>query len=174
MKHYLLILLGLFGGNSLFAQENDSDCYELGYERLDSMLSGGASMNIKQAVYAVENSYYNGHLDYRKFDMLLQQYVSFCRNLSKNKLITYNQVDYRSVNTHAAIFKMMTDSISVYMNDSTIAYHLPMHYNFDDYAGQKNWLLLKKKKVRKHIQKLNIFMPIFINWATGKCRMPCI
>ncbi len=43
------------------------------------------------------------------------------------------------MSNHAAIFRLMTDSIPFYFNDSEGFIHLPFHYNFDDYAGNKDW-----------------------------------
>ena len=138
MKYYLTILL-ICHSTCFIAQSNLADSYQIAYEKLDSMICNKSQLNLKKAIYTTENAYYDGKLNYESFERLLQQYASFSRNLSEHPLITYNYPDYHSVNTHAAIFQMMTDTIPVYVNDSTIATHLPMYYNFDDYAGQQNW-----------------------------------
>ncbi|WP_303071287.1 hypothetical protein [Bacteroides nordii] len=113
--------------------------YYTSYNDIDSILSGKKEYSLKEAIFAVENAYFEGRLNREDFEHELQQFVSFAKSLSTNNLISYNHTDFPSVNIHAAIFRMMTDTIPVYISDTTVLYHLPFQYNFDDYAGKREW-----------------------------------
>lgn len=126
----------LFIVNKAFAQADNF--YYTSYNKIDSMLTGKKELNLKEAIFTTENAYFDGNLSHYKFENSLQQFTSFIKSLSTNKLISYNHTDFHSVNTHAAIFRMMTDTIPVHVSDTTLLYHLPFQYNFDDYAGKKN------------------------------------
>lgn len=81
-----------------------------------------------------------GGLNREDFEHELQQFVSFAKSLSTNNLISYNHTDFPSVNIHAAIFRIITDTITVYISDTTVLYHLPFQYNFDSPVPLKNEL----------------------------------
>lgn len=137
MNRIWFIFLFLFVTNSLFAQMDDF--YHTSYDTIDSMLMNKKVLSLKEAVFAVENAYFEGQLRRDGFEHNIQQFASFVKSISANKLISYNHADFKSVNTHAAIFRAMTDTIPVYVSDTTLLYHLPFQYNFDDYAGKKEW-----------------------------------
>ncbi|WP_278508252.1 hypothetical protein [Bacteroides nordii] len=52
-------------------------------------------------------------------------------------------------------YRMMTDTIPVAVSDTTLLYHLPFQYNFDDYAGSKEWS--------------NMFVSILMSTHEGNC-----
>jgi hypothetical protein len=84
------------------------------------MLTGKKELNLKEAIFTTENAHFGGNLSYYKFENSLQQFTSFIKSLSTNKLISYNHTDFHSVNTHTAIFRMMTDTIPVHVSDTTL------------------------------------------------------
>lgn len=137
MKKIVLFIFVLFVVNYISGQK--SNCYELSYRKLDQMLLDDKAINLKKVIYEVENAYFEGQLSYQDFGDRLQQYVSFIELVSANNLISYNHADFQSVNTHAAIFRVMTDTVPISISDTAIIYHLPFQYNFDDYAGKKDW-----------------------------------
>ena len=52
--------------------------------------------------------------------------------------IVYPETDKDVAAAQSAVFVLMTDSIP-FQFDETIAYHPPFRYNYDDFAGQKDW-----------------------------------
>lgn len=109
------------------------------YEELNNMLSGESSLSFKRSVFVVENAYYEEKIDVNRFNAILSEYATLCRNLAETNIIQYAFEDVLSVNNHAAIFKIMSDTVPIYLNDSTVVFHFPFTYDFDDYAGKKNW-----------------------------------
>lgn len=116
-----------------------TDHYESAYNTLSEMLEKESVPNLKKAIYTVENAYFEDKLNEQGFSNLIAQLAHTCKILGSTNLITYPQSDFDSVNTHASIFKVMKDTIPFYLNDSTLVYHLPFQYNFDDYTGSKDW-----------------------------------
>lgn len=106
---------------------------------LTNMLSGKDDMSLQKAVYAVENAYYNDHLNEEKFNQQLELYANFCRGIMQSGDIRYEgQGDEQAAKTQCAVFVFMTDSIPMQIGDTVIK-HPPFEYNFDDYAGREDW-----------------------------------
>lgn len=114
------------------------------------MLSGKAYLNFKEAVLLTENAYYDGKLDIHKLaqqDEILSYIIG---NLSKTELINYSEKDKDIVTKHAAIFKILTDTILVPMDSNRIFVHTSYTYDFEDPLGQSNW---SKMFVSKLLEK---------------------
>ena len=90
-------------------------------------------------VYKRQNAYYDETVNKDEFYDILSEYATICKNVAATNLIQYELADKESVGNHAAIFRLMTDSIPLFFNDMEGFIHLPFHYNFDDYAGSKDW-----------------------------------
>lgn len=151
IEYWLMKNRGYKNDGTLFPQSKMDTYYQLNYERLDSILSQKSPMSLKRAVYLVEAAFYDNEFSYEDFNSWLQKSVVFCKELATSQHITYNHQDYKSVNTHAAIFKMMTDTITTYINDST---------NIEDYADKEKWdsmfvsTLMNKHKGNGHSMPL--------------------
>lgn len=127
-----------------------STFYEHAYSNIKSMLSGKAYLNFKEAVLLTENAYYDGKLDIHKLaqqDEILSYIIG---NLSKTELINYSEKDKDIVTKHAAIFKILTDTILVPMDSNRIFVHTSYTYDFEDPLGQSNW---SKMFVSKLLEK---------------------
>lgn len=127
-----------------------STFYEHAYSNIENMLSGKAYLNFKEAVLLTENAYYDGKLDIHKLaqqDEILSYIIG---NLSKTELINYSEKDKDIVTKHAAIFKILTDTILVPMDSNRIFVHTPYTYDFEDPLGQSNW---SKMFVSKLLEK---------------------
>lgn len=160
IEYWLMKNRGYKNDGTLFPQSKMDAYYQLNYEKLDSMLSQKSPMSLKRAVYLVEGAFYNNEFSYEDFNSWLQKYVVFCKELATSQHITYGHQDYKSANTHAVIFKMMTGTITTCINDSTIACHPPIYYKSDDYTGKKKWdsmfvsTLMNKHKGNAHSMPL--------------------
>lgn len=128
-------VLGLISG--IKAQSRDL-YYELAREKLIDMLSGKAPLNLSNAVYWVEDAWYDDGLNESLFKEQINKYADFCKAISLANPINYIGKDATSVNIQAAVFAFMTDSIPMQSGDS-IVYHPPFQYNYDDFAGEKDW-----------------------------------
>jgi hypothetical protein len=118
--------------------QNAFNSYLTAYDRIEAMLLEIDSLDFKTAVYLTENAYLDNLLNNELFDESILQYSSFCKNIINSGSIVYPEKDREEATAQCAVFMFMTDTIPV-MTDMGVAYHTPFEYNFDDYAGQKDW-----------------------------------
>lgn len=137
LKRIYLFTLMLLSWQLSVAQQ--TAIYESAFSEIEKMLATDSTLNFRKAVFIVENAYCNNQLDESTFNRVLTIYASLCQNLASTKLVEYDKEDKQSVNRHAAIFKLMTDTIPIYLTDMMMFKHPPFEYNFDDYAGKFDW-----------------------------------
>lgn len=113
--------------------------YEHAYSNIENMLSDKAYLNFKEAVLLTENAYYDGKLDIHKLVQQDEILSYITDNLSKTELITYSEKDKDIITKHAALFKVLTDTILVPMDSNRIFVHTPYIYDFEDPLGQSDW-----------------------------------
>ncbi len=56
---------------------------------LNNMLNGKAPLNLRKAVYSVENAWYNGNLSKETFNRQIDLYTEFCRYIIQSGDIRY-------------------------------------------------------------------------------------
>jgi hypothetical protein len=103
------------------------------------MLSGGQSIDFKKAVFIVENAYYDNKRSYENFSGDIKRSAFICKNIKKMFDLTYPEKDKETTITYAAVFKYMTDTIPMHLKNNSVFLHLPYRYNFEDFAGEKDW-----------------------------------
>ncbi len=133
-KLFLIISLFSFSGYT-FSQAT----YIREQQVITNMLKGTSSLDLRQAVYSVENAYFEGRFDKELFYKQIDRYTDFCRTLIQSGDIRYEgQRDEKAAKAQCAVFVFMTDSIPVQIGNE-IRWHEPFTYNFDDYAGNEDW-----------------------------------
>ncbi|WP_455498915.1 hypothetical protein [Coprobacter sp.] len=133
LKYFLVVLFSIYSLNSYSQIE-----FLRSFRILENMLNGTDFFDLSKAVFAVENAYYDDNLQQSAFDNRINYYAEICHSLAKAGNIRYTGPDFSSVNTQAAVFTFMTDSIPMQIGDS-IFYHPPFQYNYEDFAGRKDW-----------------------------------
>ncbi len=134
----VVVLFMLMSWRFLSAQSTITN-YEQAFDAIHEMLSRDSALCFKKAVFIVEDVYCDNRLDEDAFNLILSEYGSLCSGMASSKLIEYNLGDNESVSKHAAIFRLMTDTVPIYLDDNTILGHLPFMYDFEDYAGKEDW-----------------------------------
>jgi len=112
--------------------------YRLALEELELMNSVNEAPVFKKAVFIVENAFSDNKLDEEAFKNVINFYTSICRDIMQSGNIIYPESDSLKAAAQCAVFVFMTDSIPV-MTNSGVQVHTPFEYNFDDFAGQKEW-----------------------------------
>ena len=138
MRHKFILFLFVILSYSLINAQNKELIYENTFNSVDSMLTGTKPLNFQQAVYLTENAYFDSQLDKTAFDAAVKFNTSICRGIIASGNIEYPEKDREKATAQCAVFVFMTDSIPVATNNGTII-HAPFTYNFDDFAGQKEW-----------------------------------
>jgi hypothetical protein len=126
----------LFTANVL-AQTPES-YYSDAYSKIASMLEGKDALDFKKAVLTVENAYFENQLNEEVFENVLGAYVSFCKGVIASGNVIYAETDTERATAQCAVFTFMTDFVPFVLGDSVVK-HTPFEYNFDDFAGQKEW-----------------------------------
>lgn len=110
--------------------------YEQTYNELNAMLSGQIPLSLKKAVFLVENAYFGNRMHYKSYERSVQNLTKFCRLKMREEDI--DPEDHVAVNE--LLFRFMSDTLTV-TDPSTKkkATHYPVHYDFDDFYGKRDW-----------------------------------
>ena len=108
------------------------------YKSIESMLSGADTLDFQRAVFSVENAYFENQLDKDAFDNVIYDYSGWCRGIMQSGNIQYPEKDTERAAAQCAVFVFMTDTLP-FITPNGVENHLPFRYNFDDFAGQKDW-----------------------------------
>ena len=119
---------------------SDEINYHKAFSKIDSLMSlpSISSKAFKEAVYEVENAFYDGELPFEAFDSDIKGLVSFIDIVRQSDSLNYTHRDKNSIESYAAIFKVMTDS-NYFNIDNTLYLHEPFTYDFEDVFGQEDW-----------------------------------
>lgn len=100
------------------------------------MLSGLEPLNLKQAIYAIENAYFEGKLDYQKFDKEIQNLIVIAKLKAAKDGYNWKNPQTRNI----MLFRVMADTMKVKspLGEDYIT-SLPLQYDFDDYMGKQDW-----------------------------------
>jgi hypothetical protein len=133
----VLITILYFCTFSVVAQVNDK--YQWSYNYINSMLQGEESLSFINAVFAVEDAYFDGELEVDVFNQELDILLRLIKSLSNSDFMTYTGKDKSEIIKHAAIFKVLTDSVPIFIDSATTLVHLPYTYDFEDNYGHTDW-----------------------------------
>lgn len=135
IKNILLIFLFIIVvDKTLFAEIK----YDSTYIKIESMLLGKESLNFKKAVFLTENTYFDNQINESVFNNAIHFYTSISKGIMESGNIVYPDKDSLKAAAQCAVFVFMTDTIPVATKNGTVI-HAPFTYNFDDFAGQKDW-----------------------------------
>lgn len=127
--------------------------YEAAYQALAEMLDGRRKPNLSLAVFIVENTYTNGALNYTAFKADLDALADICRTLAGT--------DTSPTARFMALHRLMTDTVQVSYAGKLVSKHLPYHYDFEDFRGEKDY-------TKQFVTKL-------LRTSTGQCHsMPLL
>lgn len=105
-------------------------------EKLNQMLNGAIPMNLKQAIFEIENAYFGGKLDYQKFDKEIQDLITIAKLKAAQDGYNWNNSQTRNI----MLFRVMADTLKVKLpSQENYITSYPMRYDFDDYMGKKDW-----------------------------------
>jgi hypothetical protein len=151
LKQTMSLLIISFISFNIHAQKY----YMEAFSTLDSLLSGKAELDFQEAVFTTENAFFDNQLDRTAFDYRIGLYSQICNRIMNSGNIIYPQTDKEIASAQCAVFLFMTDTIPVAIGDNLVS-TIPFSYNFDDYAGKKDWsdmfvsTLMKTKKGNCH------------------------
>ncbi|MDU1891755.1 MAG: hypothetical protein E6767_13800 [Dysgonomonas sp.] len=135
LKQIIFVLTIYFISINVNAQQT---YYTEALSDISSMLTKKTPLDFKKAVYLTENAYYNGNLDENKFNDNIDLYTAISKNIMSTGNIEYSECDKDIAMAQCAVFIFMTDTGLISVGKDIIG-SIPFSYNYDDYAGQKDW-----------------------------------
>ncbi len=139
-------------------KKKGAEFYAKAYDLLNGMLVNENTLNVKKAVFAVENAYSENTLAYSNFEKRILNITSFCKLKMKEEKT--NRADNQALNE--ILFRLLSDTL--YVIDPTSKkkiIHYPVQYNFNDFYGQQDWS--------------NMFVSKLISTNYGQCHsMPLL
>lgn len=139
MKKYAIFLVLLICAINMTHAQNIKSIYQQAYNQIDSMLSKKILLSFKKAVFTTENAYYDRGIDYNQINQAIDALVHLVKFVSSTEPIDYSESDKVFIMNHSAIFKVLSDTIPLFLDSAHQYVHLPCTYDFDDMWGEKDW-----------------------------------
>ena len=124
---------------STFHWLKGQDNYYNTYTEFLDIFNGKQEPNFKRAVFITENAYFDNLMSYDDFCRKIKEDAMICKSIRQSIDLAYRDKDKEKTMVYASVFKYMTDTIPIHLNDSVTFFNLPFTYNFDDFAGTKDW-----------------------------------
>jgi hypothetical protein len=104
-------------------------------EKLMDMLQGKIPMNLKDAVFSVENSYFEGQLDRKIYEERISEMVAIARSKAIQDGCNWNDLTVKNI----MLYRVMADTLRVKLpGQEKTSVSFPMQYDFEDYRGEKD------------------------------------
>lgn len=135
----LLLLITLPVAAQTIGKENIKTNYEKAFLEIKGMVEGNVNASFKKAVFATENAYMDGAIDFTEFDEAIQFLAGRCKNIEKQIDLYYSERDKAQVQKNFAVFKLMSDTVRYYSDSVNFRETYPFTYDFDDFWGDFDW-----------------------------------
>jgi CarboxypepD_reg-like domain len=149
----------------------DSEIFDKTYTQLHNYLISGQG-SFKKSVLLVENTFLDREINKLQIQRSIDSIIYLTKIIEKIGNLIYDKKDKKTIQKYAAIFKVMTDTIS-YNSANRQYVSLPFRYDFDDVFGEKKWenmfvtKLLETKKGNCHS------MPYLYKILCEELGVPC-
>jgi len=127
-----------YNGLYRFADFNSTDYkngisyYETAFTEISKMLDSNNPIDLKRAVFVVENAIIKDEISYTDFVAKIEDLKNLLNQIAKQEKLNLNN----DIASHYAIQKLYTDTIFDYATNSTF---YPFKYDFEDIFGEKNY-----------------------------------
>jgi hypothetical protein len=119
-----------------FRDKAGADNFINAYNEISKMLSGELPLDLKRAVFLVENAYFANSLDYNKYNNAIKQMVGLCNIKLKNEK---SKID-KDLAKKIILYRFMSDTLQFYdYQQEKKVYTYPMTYDFEDFEGKEDW-----------------------------------
>lgn len=145
MKHLIYsgllcgVWLGLYFTVQAQSHTATASHYEQAFTLVSNMIDGKTPYDFTEAVFATEQAYFEGELDEQSFTGYLDMLASLSLHIAAQWELEEKTNTTEEHKLRAAVFTVLTDSISLVLDDSTLMVHLPFQYDFEDPFGEEDW-----------------------------------
>jgi hypothetical protein len=113
-----------------------TEYYRDAAEKLNNMLNGTTPLNLKEAVFLVENAYLEGQIDYSKYNKAIQDMATLAQQKAKEDKYNWNNPVAKNV----MLFRLLSDTLTI-KNPGREGFSTsyPIRYDFDDYWAKQDY-----------------------------------
>jgi hypothetical protein len=119
------------------AKAQSNQFYNDAYQTIDNMLADKQKYSFKEAVFSVEEAYYQGKLDTIALNKEIDFLKRFAQSILKNRDLEYKESDKEKASKYSAVYYIMCKSLPISYKDTVIQYK-PFEYNFTDVFGHND------------------------------------
>lgn len=113
-----------------------TEYYYLAAKKLMDMLGGKTPLNLKDAVFSVENSFFEGQLDRKRYEERISEMVTIAKSKAIQDRYNWNNPVARNM----MLYRVMSDTLNVKLpGQEKPSASFPMQYDFEDFMGEKNY-----------------------------------
>ena len=104
-------------------------------EKLLDMLEGKTPLNLKEAVFSVENAYFEGQLNHTKYEEAISELTTIARLKAQQDGYNWNN----PITKNIMLFRVMSDTLKVkFPSQEKASVSYPMQYDFEDFRGEED------------------------------------
>ncbi|CAA7392468.1 hypothetical protein CHRY9393_03188 [Chryseobacterium fistulae] len=137
MKNLLSITILIWLLSSGTAKAQSNQFYNDSFQTIDNMLEDKQKYSFKDAVFSVEEAYYQGKLDTVALNKEIEFLKRFAQSILKNRDLEYKEADKEKVSKYSAVYSIMCRSLPIAYKDTVIQYK-PFAYDFTDVFGHND------------------------------------
>jgi len=129
-----------------------AQAYHEAYEELRSMLDGEVPLDLKKAIFSVENAYFNGQGSFDNFDAQIKELAE----LASAHIDQQGWDRSNPMTPLLALHQLFADTLAIEqpgLEEEVV--HYPITYDFEDYRGQEEFS--------------NLFVSKVLATGTGQC-----
>ncbi len=113
-----------------------TEYYHRAMEKLLGMLSGKKPLSLKDAVFTVENAYFEGMLDKKSYEQRISEMATIAKLKANQDGYNWNNSETKNI----MLFRVMSDTLSVkFPIQERASISFPMQYDFDDFQGENDF-----------------------------------
>lgn len=124
---------------------NAAKYYQQVFGLLSKMENGSIPYNFKQAVFNIENAYFDNTIPYETFDKLIQEKVKLAKQFMKKE----NMDTSSMLSKNYAIQLLYSKPYTTKLQNGTTKTIKPLSYDFKDYRGDTTWTNMFVSKLLK-------------------------
>lgn len=175
MKFLLAVLINFVGLSFAYSQSDSTFVsYDIALNSLDSLAKMNEPRSFKQAVFLVENTFYEKKIEYKKFDNYIQELSNLAKDwMLFNNLKGYRYSDSIQLLNNLAVYKVLKDTIRIKISDTEAVAHLPYSYSFEDYKGDKDWSSMFVTKLMVYHEGNCHSLPYLYKILADELNAPC-
>lgn len=120
-----------------YAGAQGTEQYQDALGKLSGMLNGTVPLDLKDAVFLVENTYFEGQMEKSQYDKAIQELLLIARQKASEDKFNWDN----PITKNVMLFRVLSDTLTIKNPSRERGYRtsLPMQYDFEDYRGAQDW-----------------------------------